>query len=250
MRVALIYPPTCDPTAPYIALPTLTAFLRQNGVTVLQIDANIEAYDRLLRPGFLSDMAKRVMVRFRRLLRKSSLDHLDQVLYARLWPVVDDLSGVAEGIGDALAVLRDPTGQRFYDPRQYEDAVQTVSAALRIISAAYSPLELDFSAYRTPFALLNEAQIRFDARPEHNPFHAYFEGELCDYLAENTIDLVLSGLSGTDSTRLRLLMPSSQSCPVHVVGTGHDQLLKGDPKGSYGTGPFHSAVLYEAKILC
>ena len=29
MRVALIYPPTCDPTAPYLSVPTLTAWLRQ-----------------------------------------------------------------------------------------------------------------------------------------------------------------------------------------------------------------------------
>ena len=28
MKVALIYPPTCDPTAPYLSVPTLTGFLR------------------------------------------------------------------------------------------------------------------------------------------------------------------------------------------------------------------------------
>ena len=50
MRVALVYPPTCDPTAPYLALPTLTAFLRQNGVEVLQIDANVEGFDAVLDP--------------------------------------------------------------------------------------------------------------------------------------------------------------------------------------------------------
>ena len=26
--VALVYPPTCDPTAPYLAVPMLTGFLR------------------------------------------------------------------------------------------------------------------------------------------------------------------------------------------------------------------------------
>ena len=30
--VALIYPPTCDPTAPYLAVPMLTGFLREHGV--------------------------------------------------------------------------------------------------------------------------------------------------------------------------------------------------------------------------
>ncbi len=49
MKVALIYPPTCDPTAPYIAVPALTGYLRQHGVEVLPIDANLEAWDHLLR---------------------------------------------------------------------------------------------------------------------------------------------------------------------------------------------------------
>ena len=33
--VALVYPPSCDPTAPYLAVPMLTGFLRANGVSVL-----------------------------------------------------------------------------------------------------------------------------------------------------------------------------------------------------------------------
>src|ERR1700690_3769716 len=49
MKIALIYPPTCDPTAPYLAVPMLTGFLRGHGVEVLPVDANIEAYDALLR---------------------------------------------------------------------------------------------------------------------------------------------------------------------------------------------------------
>jgi hypothetical protein len=68
MRIALIYPPTCDPITPYIALPTLTAFLRHHGVAVLQIDASLEAYDRLLRPSYLAEMAKRATARLWRLI--------------------------------------------------------------------------------------------------------------------------------------------------------------------------------------
>ena len=48
MRIALVYPPTSDPTAPYLAVPMLTGFLRAHGVDVLPIDANVEAWDALL----------------------------------------------------------------------------------------------------------------------------------------------------------------------------------------------------------
>lgn len=41
MKIALIYPTTCDPPAPCLSLPALTGYLRANGVEVLPIDANI-----------------------------------------------------------------------------------------------------------------------------------------------------------------------------------------------------------------
>ena len=56
MKVALIYPPTCDPTAPYLSVPTLCAYLRENGVEVLPIDANVEAFDALLRRAPLAEL--------------------------------------------------------------------------------------------------------------------------------------------------------------------------------------------------
>src|SRR3954453_5604364 len=57
MKIALVYPPTCDPTAPYLAVPMLTGFLRAHGVDVLPVDANVEAYDRLLGPAALAPPA-------------------------------------------------------------------------------------------------------------------------------------------------------------------------------------------------
>ncbi len=51
MGVALVYPPSCDPTAPYLAVPTLAAWLRREGIDVLPVDANVEAWDALLVPA-------------------------------------------------------------------------------------------------------------------------------------------------------------------------------------------------------
>jgi hypothetical protein len=54
VKVALIHPPTCDPTAPYLAIPTLAAFLRARGVEVLPVDANLEAWELALDPENLA----------------------------------------------------------------------------------------------------------------------------------------------------------------------------------------------------
>jgi hypothetical protein len=84
MKVALIYPPTADPTMPYISVPILTGYLRAEGVEVLPVDANIEAYDQLLTKDFLTAQTARIGRRLGRLKQKKYLDHADQLALAVL----------------------------------------------------------------------------------------------------------------------------------------------------------------------
>ena len=171
MKIALVYPPTCDPTAPYLAVPMLTGFLRANGVEVLPIDANVEAYDALLRRAPLEALRERLERRVARLEERASLDHGEQLEYVALWRARGDAHAVPDGIDEAVAILRDPV--RFFDGEQYARAVDTIDAALRVISAAHAPLQLDFTAYRTPFALTTPEEIARDATPERDPFDDY-----------------------------------------------------------------------------
>jgi len=256
MKVALIYPPTCDPTNPYLSVPTLTAYLRSHAVEVLPIDANVEAHDRLLRRVVLREMAERIAGRIACLDHKEALRHTDQLLYGRLREVRPDLAQVPEAIEDAVAVLRDRSGIRFFDPCQYEQAIQTVQAGLRIISAAYSPLMMDFSVYRTPFALLTLRQIRADAQPDRNPFHDYFAGELADRLAFEAPDAVGISLAfpGQIQPGYALAYSIRQALPaVHITmgGPAATQLLAGHPaeKIVQLLGPFDSVVLYEGEKM-
>src|SRR5882757_5464131 len=121
MRVALIYPPSCDPTAPYLAVPTLTGFLRAHDVDVMPIDANVEAFDRLLRPEPLAALAERVERRLHELDGRTALGHADQLAYAALFQALGDARAVPGGIAEAVAILRDPS--RFFDPQLYARAV-------------------------------------------------------------------------------------------------------------------------------
>src|SRR5262245_5628310 len=107
MKVALIYPPTCDPTAPYLAVPTLPGFLRQHGVTVVPIDANLEAWDTLLEPVPLARLRDRLEQRLGRLESRPSLEHAEQLSYAALWQARGDAHAVPHGIQAAKATLRD-----------------------------------------------------------------------------------------------------------------------------------------------
>jgi uncharacterized membrane protein YphA (DoxX/SURF4 family) len=140
MRVALVYPPSCDPTAPYLSVPTLTAWLRKNGIEVVPIDANLESCEHLLRREHLEALRATIERRLALLEQKPSLSHEDQLVYAQLWRARGDAEAVPSAIEDALAVLRDGSGERFYDPAAYEPAIATVDAALRVASAACAPL--------------------------------------------------------------------------------------------------------------
>src|SRR6476620_12557961 len=188
MKIALIYPPTCDPTAPYLAVPMLTGFLRANGVDVLPIDANVEAFDRLLRPDVLAGLRTRVEERLAALDGQGTLDHASQRAYLQLWRARGDAQAAPEGIAEARRVLKDPVD--FFDAEKYARATETMESALKLISAAHAPLDLTFSGYRTPFALTTPDEIADDARAERDPFDDYVCNVLAPRLCEARVDAV------------------------------------------------------------
>ncbi len=253
MKIALIYPPTCDPTAPYLSLPTLTGYLRAQGAEVWPIDANVEAYSRLLSRETLTVLADRVERRWSKLKRKSALNHAEQLAGAVLWEARKDARSAPGAIDDAVAVLRDRSGERFFNPPRYEAAIATVESALRLLSAAYAPLSLDFTAYRTPFSLLTIREIEEDARPERDPFHEYFQ-DLCTNLAAERVGLVGLSVAFPGQVQpayalafmIRRLLPG-----VHVTvgGPAMTQILL-RLRGKFlpwALKPFHSAILYEGE---
>jgi hypothetical protein len=253
MKIALVFPPTCDPTAPYVSLPLLAACLRAAGHEVVLIDANLEAYDRLLRPQALGELAARLERHLGRLEARASLDHEQQLAYTTLWDARGDAGAAPGGIEDALATLRDRSGQRFYDPARYDRAVSAVEGALRLIGAAHHPLELSFAGYRTPFSLLDLAAVEADAHPERDPFSAGF-GELAARLDGEAPDLV--GLSVVFPGQIQpayalagALRTALPATPIVAGGPAITQLLcrLDGAERSRALGPFHAAVLFEGE---
>src|SRR5688572_31294053 len=84
MKIALIYPPTCDPTAPYLAVPTLSGWLRAHGHEVLPIDANLEGWEHLLSERELRRLGGRVRERRLQLEALPALGHTEQLTLAAL----------------------------------------------------------------------------------------------------------------------------------------------------------------------
>lgn len=180
MRVALLYPPLCDPTAPYLSVPLLAACLRRAGIDVLAIDANAQAVSWLLRRDTMAGFADRVRARFAELDARPSLDLAGQLDLVQTFQALDAAQRTPDAVDQAVAVLRDPV--RFFDPTAYDAAVRTVEDALEVAAAACAPLRIDFTSWRTPFSLLDPDQIRRDAAPDRDPFHAWYAGPLANRL--------------------------------------------------------------------
>lgn len=252
MRVALVYPPTCDPTAPYLAVPMLTGFLRANGIEVLPIDANVEAFDALLEPGALSDLRDRLEGRLAQLQERAWLSHSEQLELLALVRARAEARSVPEGIARAKATLRDASS--FEDADAYARAVTTIDAALRVVSATHYPLHLDFTAYRTPFGLTTMEEVERASRPEADPFDDYVTETLIPRLREANVDVV--GLSvcfpGQLQPAYAFAMKIKRALPdVHVTcgGPGITQMMirLSGQRLARALGPFDSACVFEGE---
>ena len=250
--LALVYPPTCDPTAPYLSVPTLAAWLRREGLRVRSIDANVLAWDHLLRRDRLAPLAERVARRLERLERKGRLAHVEQLAYAALWQARGDAEAAPAAIDDAIAVLRDRA--RFYQPAAYDAAIATVESALRLVGAAHAPLEVSFTAYRTPFSFLTPDAIADDARDERDPFGGYFAGLAAELAADPPRVVGISvAFPGQLQPAYSLAHRLARALPgVHLTigGPAVTQLLSrlSGERLARAIAPFHSAVLFEGEL--
>src|ERR1044072_78249 len=114
-KIMLLFPPEWVPTAPYLALPSLTAVLRQAVHHVIQRDINIEMYDHFFTTEFLVWIRARQTMQLRSLQMKEKRGELtDQeasqlaVLEQGMSVEVFDLTARAE---EAKVIVR---GEQFY----------------------------------------------------------------------------------------------------------------------------------------
>src|SRR6476659_8611932 len=144
-KVMLLFPPEWVPTAPYLALPSLTAVLREAGHNVIQRDINIEMYDHFCTTEFLVWIRARQTMQLRSLQMKEKRGELTEPETSQLalleQVMTIDVFYLASRAGDAKRVVR---GEQFYEADKLEVALNTFREAMQFISAAYYPASLVF----------------------------------------------------------------------------------------------------------
>jgi anaerobic magnesium-protoporphyrin IX monomethyl ester cyclase len=173
MKIVLLFPPATDVRGPHLAIPSLVAFLRANGVATMVRDLNLDGLFWLLD----SDRLETAVRECGRSPAEGALEHADFVL---------------EHVPRAIADLRDPVA--FYDPHRHQLARATLLAACQLISTAHGRVRYSFSGaeYRVgdidPARLADLAAVTAD--PRLNLFDALYRESVLPWLRGEQPDVV------------------------------------------------------------
>ncbi len=144
-KVLLLFPPEWVPTAPYLALPSLTAVLRENGIDVVQKDINVEMYDHIFTRGFLLFVKGRIENRLRDLREKQRMGSItpeerDIKGMLKEYTFVD-LEHHIKAVEKAKGIMRGPD---FYIVSKAEWSLNAFREVMGYVSAAYHPADIQF----------------------------------------------------------------------------------------------------------
>ncbi|PIQ97223.1 MAG: radical SAM protein [Nitrospinae bacterium CG11_big_fil_rev_8_21_14_0_20_56_8] len=252
MKTALVFPPQWYPSQPYLALPTLAAYLEDKGLEVDQYDFNIETYDRMLTRSFLEQCVRQIQTRLSSPARTAE-DHEVRPVYRQILGDPEYLESILSGVEDAKAVLRDEA--RFFQFPLYKNAYTTLKVAMKLISYAHHPSRLDLDSFfmqGTPEENL-DGILSGTVDRLANPFLSLFEEDLLP-----TVDWSQYGLIGLSIIHVGQMIPAltlarllrKRHPHLHLVIGGsvfarHQDILEG--KQALFENFFHSIILFEGE---
>ena len=229
--VLLISPPPSDPTQPYSSLPTLTGFLRNRGVKVIQRDLGIDLLDMLLTPSALMTAHDCAMNRAGTMEGESEDNYLER--YCGIIGLSDYIIG---HVDDAKRVMHDTT--LFYDIQQYQWASNILGLACELLSLPYHPTRLFPYSYETEIELSYRGLAEGCSRKEDNLFLALFEQKILPQIKK--ISPLFVGISTTYDFQMvpafslsRLIKKSLPELHVNIGGAfiqGMETQLLNDPR--------------------
>lgn len=240
--LCLVFPPVWVPLVPHLALPTLTAHLRQKGFGVVPLDENVRFFTQYL---FTSSTLERFIDEARRRAVNSKRGQPSGHEIAR-W------EEAAQNISRTLSVLREK--ERFLHPERVVQALDDIQALFRLCSLVHGPGDMSFNHYRREDVSTVQDLEALCEDSAGNVFLPYFrdcvipriqqESPLAVGISISSIHQLVAAM--TLARLLRLHLPH-----VHVVAGGKHLLNIEDNLLSHARlfrRFFHSAVLQEGEI--
>ena len=252
MKTALVFPPQWYPSQPYLALPTLKAYLETKGHEVDQFDFNVESYDLFLSRNYLEHCVDKIQSRLIKPV-KSYEDREAEPVHRQILEDTSYLETILSEINDAKQVLRDE--ERFFQFDEYKNAYTTLKVAMQLISYAHYPSKIDLDSFFMKGNPEENLQGILEATQDSikNPFLELYKNNLL-----KKVDLDRYGLVGISIIHAGQVIPGLTLARIlrthyphlHITIGGsvfarHQDILQ-DKKALFEE-MFHSIVLFEGE---
>ena len=252
MKTALVFPPQWYPSQPYLALPTLKAYLETKGHEVDQFDFNVESYDLFLSRNYLEHCVDKIQSRLIKPV-KSYEDREAEPVHRQILEDTSYLETILSGINDAKQVLRDE--ERFFQFEEYKNAYTTLKVAMQLISYAHYPSKIDLDSFFMKGNPEENLQGILEATQDSikNPFLELYKNNLLKKLDLDRyglvgIAIIHAGQVIPGLTLARILRTHYPHLHITIGGSvfaRHQDILQ-DKKALFEE-MFHSIVLFEGE---
>src|SRR5438093_146396 len=237
MRTMLLFPPTWHPSQPYLSLPSLTGFLKQEGVTdVIQRDLRIEVLDSYLNQATGLETDERMQEKVRTLERlgmqgetgPSSQEHL-----ARMKEALDWFPPLYDHVEEAKWTLR---SEQFYDQDKYRESLFLIDRWLAFLSTLYFPTRISVVDNQWRYSIYSSKDIlKAVADEQENPYLEVFRSRLVPDILAQAPDLVGVSITATSQimpglTLCRLIKQANPDLHLTIGGSIFTRLVD-DVKG-------------------
>jgi len=227
MKVLLLFPPSWHPSQPYLSLPSLTAFLRQNGVyDVEQRDLNIELLDFLLSQETCSDFYFKISDKLKSLENHSTKS---KEKIQALTSAAESLPALINRVEWSKNTLR---SDDFYDLNRYMESVHVINETLQLMSALYYPSSMNAVSNEMRFSVYSSKDILRAIESENeNIFLSQYKEHFIDSLLNSHADIV--GISITNTSQLipgftlaKLIKDNNEGIHVTIGGSVFTKLIE------------------------
>ena len=252
MKTALVFPPQWYPSQPYLALPTLKAYLETKGHEVDQFDFNVESYDLFLSRNYLEHCVDKIQSRLIKPV-KSYEDREAEPVHRQILEDTNYLETILSEINDAKQVLRDE--ERFFQFEEYKNAYTTLKVAMQLISYAHYPSKIDLDSFFMKGNPEENLQGILEATQDSikNPFLELYKNNLLKKLDLDRyglvgIAIIHAGQVIPGLTLARILRTHYPHLHITIGGSvfaRHQDILQ-DKKALFEE-MFHSIVLFEGE---
>ncbi len=187
--IYLVFPSSWHPSQPYLSLPSLKAFLAQNGIhDVVQRDLAIELLDDLCTWEKTKPLYERIIRELNELASKPRHSQFEREKYAKLREAEEIVQALKDQIDGATASLR---SEEFYDLERYMESLKIIDVWLDNILAPYFPSQLTVIGSQLRFTPYSTEEILESFKhPEENYFYDLYEKWYLPSILSEDIDIM------------------------------------------------------------